>query len=249
MTLILLPSPLLIRFPGESRIPAQTRENDQTGLSDSPTVTITVDIIEPTGDCSSGVPVPTDCTTQTITEPGPTETITEPGPTATITEPGETETITEPGQTETITEPGQTETITEPPVTETETETVTDTDIITQSVTVTQTTTQVTTTTTTFCPTDTPTGGPDTGDCTPPTISYYPDRDPNEAFEIDDSDIYEHGPTALISTLTSHICNQLRSPCNAPEETVAYCWNAAELVDESGLEGEEQASYWNSFWT
>ena len=236
MTVILLPSPLLIRFPGEST--AQTRENDQTDLSDSPTVTITVDIIEPTGDCSSGVPVPTDCTTQTITEPGPTET---------ITEPGETETITAQGQTETITEPGQTETITEPPVTETET--VTDTDIITQSVTVTQTTTQITTTTTTFCPTDTPTGGPDTGDCTPPTISYYPDRDPNEAFEIDDSDIYEHGPAALISTLTSHICNQLRSPCNAPEATVTYCWNAAELVDESGLEGEEQASYWNSFWT
>ncbi|KAH8427052.1 uncharacterized protein LDX57_004770 [Aspergillus melleus] len=206
-----------------------------------PTATITVittDIIEPTADCPTDVPVPT----QTITAPGPTETITEPGPTETITEPGPTETVTEPPVTET-----DTITITIDPGTVTGTETVTETDTITESVTVTQTTTEVTTTTS--CPTDTPTGGPDTGDCTPPTISYYPDRDPNQAFQIDDTDIYGHGTSALISTLTSHTCNQLRSPCNAAATTVQYCWSAAAMVDASGLQGEAQAEYWNSFWT
>ncbi|KAI9037944.1 DUF605 multi-domain protein [Aspergillus affinis] len=217
------------------------------------TITITVittDTIVPTY-CPTDVPVPTDCAMETITVVEPGTTITEPAVTTTITSPGVT--ITEPGPTETVTEPAVTETdtitITEDSGAVTSTETVTDT--ITEPITITQTETQVSTTTTTDCPSDTgsPGGGPDTGNCTPPTISFYPDRDPNQAFEINDTGIYGHGPSALISTLTSHICNQLRSPCNAPVATVEYCWSAAAMVDASGLQGEEQANYWNSFWT
>lgn len=123
----------------------------------------------------------------------------------------------------------------------------------TTTTTTTATTTTTTTTTETSCPTPDPTPAPtpDYGQCTDPTISwaYGLDGRTEWSWITNNQDDFPHGSSTTIGTLTDFICNRLRSPCNAPEETVERCYEAAAEVERSGLEGEAKSALWNELMT
>ncbi|KAF9884753.1 hypothetical protein FE257_001315 [Aspergillus nanangensis] len=234
-----------------------TSKGDELPSSNKPSdgiITTTITQQTTTATTTTAEEPTTTTTTATTTEPTTTNTTEQPTTTTEETTTTTTEESTTTASTETTTEPTTTNT-TEQPTTTTE-EPTTTTEEPTTTTTTEEPTTRIWPTTrlwpttwfwptkTTSCPTPTPTPGCyDYGDCTPPTISYDADA---ELYEIDDVDIYGHGESPTIDTLTSHICNQLRSPCNAPQDTVDACWASAATVTESGLEGQAACDLWNS---
>lgn len=175
--------------------------------------------------------------TQTVTTPGPTET-----ETSTVTQAAET--VTLPGSTETETET-ETDTITE-------TSTLTNNQIITSTATETETQTLEVTKTVTSddCgETGTDGGGLDYGQCTDPTIKweYGLDGRTEYSYTTNNQDDFPFGSSPTIGSPEDLVCNRLRSPCNAPQETIDRCYEAEDAT--ANLTGQEAADVWNDMMT
>ncbi|KAE8138810.1 hypothetical protein BDV38DRAFT_281742 [Aspergillus pseudotamarii] len=193
------------------------------------------------------------CTPETVTVtvtaistdhlPGPTTTI--PGPTNTVTittnGPTETSTITE-AFTSTVTDAITSNQV----VTDTKTITITVTDAETPTAT-------KATATATSSPTNGADGGdgPDYGTCSDPTIRWADGLDGRTEYSwiTNNQDDFPHKSSTTINTLMVFVCNQLRSPCNAPQAVVDRCYSAAGQVSNRGLKGEKASDLWNSLMT
>jgi hypothetical protein len=152
--------------------------------------------------------------------------------------------VTEAGSTET-------DTVTET-VTQTSTDTITENQIITETQTTTETRTEQFTTTLTAddcTPTGDGGGGLDYGTCTDPTIvwEYGLDGRNEYSYTTHNQADFPFGSSPSIDAPAGLICNRLRSPCNAPQETLDRCAEAQRAV--ANLTGQEAADVWNSLMT
>ncbi|KAJ5082196.1 hypothetical protein N7532_011239 [Penicillium argentinense] len=174
--------------------------------------------------------------------------------TVTTADPTETETTTVTHAAETVTAPASTETQTQT-VTETTTDTTTLTDhqIIIQTATTTETKTlEVTSTVTSDDCSETGTNGSDSlgyGSCSDPTIKweYGLDGRTDYSYTTNNQKDFSFGSSPTIGAPDDLICNRLRSPCNAPQETIDKCYETKDAV--ANLSGQEAADVWNSMMT
>jgi hypothetical protein len=187
----------------------------------------------------------TDCTSSTTDY----VTVTDDGPTITTAGPVSTVTTTITTGAETVTEPGLIETVTSS-ATVTDTTTVTDHEIETTTITSTAAMTlQITTTVTgDDCEVTNPTI-PGYGSCGDPTIVwlYGLDGRTDYSYTTTNQVDFPFGSSPSIDPVTALICNRLRSPCNAPDEVVDRCWEAAAIANQ--FEGQEAADVWNELMT
>ncbi|KAJ5575303.1 hypothetical protein N7450_009202 [Penicillium hetheringtonii] len=202
-----------------------------------------------TSTISSCTATTTDYETVTADASTITQTVTTPGPTKT-----ETSTVTEAA--ETVTLPGSTETETE---TETATDTITQTTTLTHNQIITSTATQTETETLEVTKTVTSDdcgetgggdgGGLDYGTCTDPTIKweYGLDGRTEYSYTTNNQKDFPFGSSPTIGSPEDLICNRLRSPCNAPQETIDKCYEAEEAT--ANLTGQEAADVWNELMT
>ncbi|KAJ5668881.1 hypothetical protein N7462_009951 [Penicillium macrosclerotiorum] len=89
----------------------------------------------------------------------------------------------------------------------------------------------------------------DYGICSDPTILYE--------YGLDDRTDYSYttrnqgdflfGSDPSIFSPEDLICNRLRSPCNAPQETIDRCYEAESAT--RNLSGQEAADVWNAMMT
>ncbi|CEL08527.1 hypothetical protein ASPCAL11676 [Aspergillus calidoustus] len=213
------------------------------------TITITTTAGGGGGSCTASMFMTlTDCTASTtdyvtLTDDGLT--VTAPGPTTTVTTTLTTgaETVTDPGLIETVTSSS----------TVTDVLTVTDHEIETTTVTSTATMTLHFTSTVTSgdgCEVTDPSMPPGGyGSCGDPTIVwvYGLDGRTDYSFTTTNQDDFPFGSSPTIDPVTALICNRLRSPCNAPDEVVDRCWEAAAIANQ--FEGQEAADVWNELMT
>ncbi|KAL2783652.1 hypothetical protein BJX66DRAFT_344754 [Aspergillus keveii] len=208
--------------------------------------TSTVTITTGGGSCTASMFMTvTDCTSSTTDY----VTVTDDGPTITTAGPVSTVTTTITTGAETVTEPGLIETVTSS-ATVTDTTTVTDHEIETTTITSTATMTlQITTTVTgDDCEVTNPTI-PGYGSCGDPTIVwlYGLDGRTDYSYTTTNQVDFPFGSSPSIDPVTALICNRLRSPCNAPDEVVDRCWEAAAIANQ--FEGQEAADVWNELMT
>jgi hypothetical protein len=180
---------------------------------------------------------------ETVTANGVTVTTTDYVPTTTTT------TVTTGGATVTV--PASTTTVTSTRTsTTTDTITVTNNQIETRTITTTDTFTLEFSTTVTAdgCAVTDP-GTPSYGSCSDPTIVYEYGLDgrTDYSYTTNNQADFPFGSSPDIGPVDSLICNRLRSPCNAPEETVQRCLEAAEIAGQ--FSGEEAADVWNDLMT
>ncbi|KAJ6131266.1 hypothetical protein N7523_001726 [Penicillium sp. IBT 18751x] len=210
----------------------------QTGtITNTVTNTVTENIVITSTDC-----VVTDLTTITQDGATVTQTITTAGPTVTSTVTQGVSTVTAAGST-------ATDTVTET-ITQTSTDTITHNEIITQTQTTTETITeQMTTTVTGDNCTPTGTGSLDYGTCSDPTIvwEYGLDGRTDYSYTTHNQADFPFGSSPTIDAPDALICNRLKSPCNAPQETLSRCAEAMDAV--ANLTGQEAADVWNSIMT
>ncbi|KAJ5729083.1 uncharacterized protein N7483_003591 [Penicillium malachiteum] len=78
-----------------------------------------------------------------------------------------------------------------------------------------------------------------------PTIKYEYglDGQTEYAYTANNQKDFSFGSSPTIDSVGDSICNRLRSPCNAPQETIDQCYAAQSAV--SGLSGQEAADTWN----
>ncbi|KAL3457439.1 hypothetical protein BJX64DRAFT_293118 [Aspergillus heterothallicus] len=181
----------------------------------------------------------TDCTASTTDY----VTLTDDGLTVTTVTTG-AETVTEPGLVETVTSSS----------TVTDVSTVTDHEIETTTVTSTATMSLHLTSTVTIggggCEVTDPSMPPGGyGSCGDPTVVwlYGLDGRIDYSFTTTNQDDFPFGSSPSIDPVTALTCNRLRSPCNAPDEVVDRCWEAAAIANQ--FEGQEVADVWNELMT
>lgn len=198
----------------------------------------TTTLIETISSCTSST---TDYVTITANGVVTTTTVTVPTTTTSTVTTGGT-TVTVPASTSTVT---STQT-----ATTTDTKTVTNNEIVTTTATTTSTFTLEFTTTITAdnCAATDP-GVPSYGSCSDPTIRYEYGLDgrTDYSYTTNNQADFPFGSSPNIDPVDGLVCNRLRSPCNAPEETVQRCLEAAEIVSQ--LSGQEAADVWNQLMT
>lgn len=156
-----------------------------------------------------------------------------------------TSTVTTGGASVTVA--GDTTTITSTQTsTSTDTITITNNQIETSTVTTTDTMTLEFTTTVSAggCAITDP-ASPNDGTCGDTTIvwEYGLDGRTDYSFTTTNQADFPFGSSPTIDPVAQLICNRLRSPCNAPEETVQRCLETAEIASQ--FSGQEAADVWN----
>ncbi|KAJ5247277.1 hypothetical protein N7468_002260 [Penicillium chermesinum] len=223
----------------------------------APTATATVTITMQGS--SYGIGTVTRTVTNTVTSKGPlaTNTVTNtltrtisqcaatPRPTAkirTITADASTVTQMVSASVPTIT---STVTDTQYTTTESYTETVTETLINTETKTVSVTSTVNAPESSNAPLTGTITNNINYGSCSDATINYATGLQGHTDYTYTTSNQadFPFGAALTIDSVEDFICTRLRSPCNAPQETIDRCYDAERAV--AGHSGQEAARVWN----
>lgn len=132
----------------------------------------------------------------------------------------------------------------------TTTESFTDTVTETQTSTETQTVSVTSTVTATLDATNSPKTGTSTnnidyGTCSDVSINYATGLQGHSdyTYTTNNQADFPFGAALTINSVQDFVCTRLRSPCNAPQETIDRCYDAQRAV--AGHSGQEAARVWN----
>lgn len=83
------------------------------------------------------------------------------------------------------------------------------------------------------------------GVCTDATINYATGLQGHTdyTYTTNNQRDFPFGAALTIDSVEDYICTRLRSPCNAPQETIDRCYDAGRAV--TGHSGQESARVWN----